>query len=61
MKKGKGDSREEIRNICREIGVNIEIEEFRNIRTGRKEKGEMVIVKVKTEGNRRQILVNKKK
>lgn len=51
VRKGKEDNKEEIRNICREIRVDIEIDEIRNIGTGREKKGEMIIVKIMTEEN----------
>lgn len=52
---------EEIKNIYREIGVDIEIEEIRKIKTRREEKGDMLIVKVRSEENKRKILENKRK
>lgn len=61
VRKVEGGSMEEIKNICREIGVDIEIEEIRKIKTGREEKGDMLIVKVMSEENKRKILENKRK
>lgn len=58
MKEG---SKEEIKNICKEIGVDIEIEEIRKVKMGREEKGDMLIVKVRSEENKRKILENKRK
>lgn len=34
----KGDSEKEVRRICREIRIDIEIEELRTIKTGREER-----------------------
>lgn len=39
----------------------MEIEDVRKIRKGREEKGEMVIVSMKTEENKRKIIENKRK
>lgn len=57
----KEGSKEEIKNICKETGVDIEIEEIRKVKTGREEKGDMLIVKVRSEENKRKILENKRK
>lgn len=54
-------SKEEIKNICKKIGIDIEIEEIRKVKTGREEKGDMLIVKVRSEENKRKILENKRK
>lgn len=32
---------EEVRKICRELGVEVEIEEMRRVKTGREERGEI--------------------
>lgn len=61
VRKVKEGSKEEIKNICKEIGVDIEIEEIRKIKTGREEKGDMLIVKIRLEENKRKILENKRK
>lgn len=53
--KGEEESiREEIKKIDKKIGVKIEMEEIRRVKTGREEKGEMVIIKVKSEDNKRK-------
>lgn len=61
VRKVEEDSKEEIKNICRKIEVDIEIEEIRKIKTEREEKGDMLIVKVRSEENKRKILENKRK
>lgn len=61
VRKVKEGSKEEIKNICKKIGVDIEIEEIRRVKTGREEKGDMLIVKVRSEENKRKILENKRK
>lgn len=61
VRKVKEGSKEEIKNICKEIGVDIEIEEIRKVKMGREEKGDMLIVKVRSEENKRKILENKRK
>lgn len=48
-------------SICKEIEVSIDIEEIKEIKAGKEEKGRMVIVKVKSDESRRKILENKRK
>lgn len=40
---------EDIKRIVKEIKVEMDIEEVRRIRTGREEKGKMVVVKLRSE------------
>lgn len=61
MKGESGDTKRKIIKIGKEIGIEIEIEQLRKVKTGKEERGEMVIVKIITEENRRKILENKKK
>lgn len=63
MKGESGDTKREIIKISKgiEIGIEIEIEQLKKVKTGKEERGEMVIVKIITEENRRKILENKKK
>lgn len=61
MKGELGDTKREIIKIGKGIGIEIEIEQLRKVKTGKEERGEMVIVKIITEENRRKILENKKK
>lgn len=51
--------KKEIRKICKEVGVEIEIEDLRRIKTGREEWGQLVVVKLKSEEARKKILENK--
>lgn len=59
--KGEGEVIDRVDKVGREIGVEIEIEEIKKIKTGREERGEMLLVKVKTEKNKRRIMKYKKK
>lgn len=49
--------KEEIKEICKGIGVEVEIEDIRKIKTDREERGEMFIVKLKDEEMKREILI----
>lgn len=57
----KGKIKEDIEEICRNIGAEIEIENVREIRAGNEGKGKMVLVRLKTEEDKRKILENKRK
>lgn len=46
----KEEIKEDIRIIGKEIGVEMDIEEVRKIRTGREEKEEMVVCEAKIRG-----------
>lgn len=61
VKGGKEGIRESVESICKEIGTGIDIEEIKEIKAGKEEKGKMVIVKLKSEESRRRILENKRK
>lgn len=61
IKGEKRGMRESVESIGKEIGVSIDIEEIKEIKAGKEEKGRMVIVKVKSEESRRKILENKGK
>lgn len=56
-----GKVKEEIIKLCREMKVSegMEFEEIKRVRTGREDKGEMIIIKVKKEEDKRKILENK--
>lgn len=58
IKEEKGDIEKVVRRICREIGIEIEIEELRRVKTGREERGEMIIAKMRSEETKRKILEN---
>lgn len=53
--------RGDLEKIGKEIGVELEVEDLRKVRTGKEKKGEMVIVKVKSEECRKKVPENKKK
>lgn len=53
-----GMMKEEIIKLCGEIGVEVDIEEIRMVKTGKEEKGKMVIVKLRKEDSKRRILEN---
>lgn len=59
IKSEKGDTEKEVRGICKEMGLEVEIEELRRIKTGKEERGEMIIIRVSSEEMRRRILENK--
>lgn len=51
----------EIEEICKSIGVEIGIVDIRKIKTGREEKGEMIVVKLREEEMKREVMRNKGK
>lgn len=51
----------EIEEICRSIEVKVEIEGIKELRTGREERGEMILVKLKDEEMKREVMRNKGK
>ncbi|XP_032689113.1 golgin subfamily A member 6-like protein 22 [Odontomachus brunneus] len=61
VKGGEGDMKERVEGILKELGVGVEgkIDEVRKIKAGRKEKGEMVIVRMTSEEVKRRILESK--
>lgn len=61
VKGGERDAVEEIRKICDELEVEVEIEETRRVKTGREGRGEVIIVTVKKEENKRRILERKRR
>ncbi|XP_032688392.1 golgin subfamily A member 6-like protein 6 [Odontomachus brunneus] len=61
VKGGEGDMKERVEGILKELGVGVKgkIDEVRKIEAGRKEKGEMVIVRMTSEEVKRRILESK--
>lgn len=55
IKEEMGNTRKGIIKIGRKIGMEIEIEEVRSIKTSREKRGEMTIVKVRSEEKRRKL------
>lgn len=61
IKEKRGKIREGVENICREIGVSVEIDEVKEVKAGKEEKGKMVIVRLKSEEDKKKILENERK
>lgn len=47
--------------MSKRIGVEIKIEGIRKIKTGRKERGKMVLIKIRIKENKGKIMKNKMK
>jgi len=61
MKGGEGSMKERVEEIIKGLGVRVEgkVEEVRRIDGGKREKGDMVIVKMATKEAKREVMVNK--
>src|SRR5436190_6500260 len=63
--KGVGEGQEELERsvklICKEIGVEVEVRRAKRLKVGRKERGEVMLVELGEERERRQMLKNIKK
>lgn len=56
----KGDLKWGVDQLMREIGAQVEINEMRRVRTGKEEWGEMVVVKLGSEGEKKEVMEKKK-
>lgn len=61
LKVEEGKIREEIEEVMREIGARVNIKEMRKVGAGRGDKGEIVVVKLGNENERKEIMGGKKK
>ncbi|KAL6265789.1 hypothetical protein P5V15_002602 [Pogonomyrmex californicus] len=59
LKEGEKEVREKAEEILEKVGGVVKVEEIRRIEAGRKEKGEMIIIKLKSEETRRRIMGDK--
>jgi len=61
LKGGKGNMKEQVEDVIKGLGMRVEekVEEVRRIEGGKREKGDMVIVKMATKEAKREIMANK--
>ncbi|XP_011706307.1 PREDICTED: golgin subfamily A member 6-like protein 22, partial [Wasmannia auropunctata] len=59
LKEGEGSSKERVEEVLRGLGMEIKIEDIRKLDVGKREKGDMVVVRVGSEDMKRNILLNK--
>jgi len=61
MKGGEGSMKERVEKVIKGLGVRVEgkVEDVRRIDGGKREKGDMVIVKMATKEAKREVMVNK--
>ena len=61
LKIERGNARQEIEGIMKEIGVEVKMEKIKQVRTGKEEWGDMVVVKLGGEEEKRKVMEGKKK
>lgn len=61
LKVGEGNIETGIEKVMKDIGVEVRIEEVRRIKTGKGEWGEMVVVKLGSEEEKKKVMEGKKK
>lgn len=59
LKKGEGGLKENVEEVMKRIGVEVKVEEIRKIEAGKRERGNMVMVKVGSEDEKRRIMQSK--
>lgn len=61
VKEGKGELEKRVKQILKRLKVEVKVVEIKRLERGRREWGEMVMVKVRSEEEERKVIENKKK